>query len=65
MVVGTKLAYRFMLIFPLLAIEIKATRNGNSTNDSYWKQKFTSLNVVPCNTTSSPDIFHYLYLNNW
>ena len=55
---GTKPAYTFMVIISFLAIELKANPNGNPTNDFYWKQKSISLNVVQCNTTSWPIIFH-------
>ena len=34
-----------MVINPLLAIELKAIPNGNLTNDFYWRQKSSSLNV--------------------
>ena len=36
----------------LLAIELKATLNDNPTNDFYRRQKFSSVNVLQCNTTS-------------
>ena len=55
---GTKLAYIFMVINPSLAFEPNATPNGNPTNDFYWRQKFSSLNVVQRNTTSRPINFH-------
>ena len=35
-----------MVIVPLLTIELKATPNGNPTNDFYWL-KSCSLNAVP------------------
>ena len=39
-------------------IELKATPNGNPSNDFYWKQKSSSLNVVHYITTSRPIIIH-------
>ena len=47
-----------MVILPLLVIELKATPNGNPSNDFYWGQKFSSLNVVQYNTTSRPVVIH-------
>ena len=47
-----------MVIIPLLVIELKATPNGNPSDDFYWRQKSSSLNVVQYNTTSRPIIFH-------
>ena len=47
-----------MVIVHLLAIELKATLNGNPTNDFYWGRKSSFLNVVQCNTTSRRFIFH-------
>ena len=47
-----------MVITPSLAIELKATPNSNTTHDFYWRQKSNSLNVVQCNTTIMPIIFH-------
>ena len=35
-----------MVIIPLLVIELKATPNGNPSDDFYWRQKSSSLNVV-------------------
>ena len=55
---GTKPAYKFMVINPLVAIELKATPNGNPTNDFYWRQKSSSRNVVQCNTTSESITFY-------
>ena len=43
---GIKPAYKFMMIISLLAIKFKLTPNGNPTNDTYWRQKSSSLNVV-------------------
>ena len=43
---GTKPTYIFMVIIPLLVIELKATPNGNPNDDFYWKQKSSSLNLV-------------------
>ena len=43
---GTKPTYIFMVIIPLLVIELKATPNGNPNNDFYWRQKSSSLNLV-------------------
>ena len=43
---GTKPTYIFMVINPLLVIELKATPNGNPSNDFYWRQKSNSLNVL-------------------
>ena len=45
---STKPAYKFMVIILLLVIELKATHNGSSTNDCYWREKSCSLNVVQC-----------------
>ena len=36
-----------MVIIPLIVIELKATPNGNPSNDFYWRKKSSSLNVVP------------------
>ena len=55
---GTKPTYMFMVIIPLLVIELKATPNGNPSNDFYWRQKSSSLNIVQYNTTSRPIIIH-------
>ena len=38
--------------------EVKATPNGNPSDDFYWRQKSSSLNVVQYNTTSRPIIIH-------
>ena len=36
-----------MVIIPLLVIELlKATPNGNPSDDFYWRQKSSSLNLV-------------------
>ena len=61
---GTKPAYKFTLITPLLTIELEATSYGNQTNDFYWREKSSSLYVVQCNTTSRPIIFHRPKLYN-
>ena len=37
---GTKPTYIFLVIIPLLVIELKATPNGNRSDDCYWRQKF-------------------------
>ena len=59
---GTKPTYVFMVIIPLLVIELKANRNPS--NDFYWRQKSSSLNVVQNNTTSRPIIIHlYRYID--
>ena len=50
--------YILTVISPLLVIELKATTNGNPTNDFYWRQKSSFLNVVQNNTTSRPIISH-------
>ena len=42
----TKPTYLFMVIIPLLVIELKATPNGNLSDDFYWRQKSNSLNLV-------------------
>ena len=55
---GTKPTYIFLVIIPLLVIELKATPNGNPSDDCYWRQKSSSLNVVQYNTTSRPIIIH-------
>ena len=55
---GTTPTYIFMVIIPLLVIELKATPNGNPSDDFYWRQKSSSLNVVRYNTTSRPIIIH-------
>ena len=39
---GTKPTYKFMMINPLLAIELKATPKYNPTNDFHWRQKSSS-----------------------
>ena len=53
-----------MVIIPLLVIELKATPNGNPSDDFYWRQKSSSLNVVQYNTTSNRPtggiILHYI-----
>ena len=36
---GTKPAYILMAMIPLLAIQLKATCNGNPTCDFYWKKE--------------------------
>ena len=36
---GTKPTYIFMVIIPLLVIELKATLNGNPSDDFYCRQK--------------------------
>ena len=51
---STKPTYILMVIIPLLVMELKATPNGNPSNDFYWRQKSSSLNVVQYNTTSRP-----------
>ena len=51
-----------MVIIPLLVIDLKATPNDNPSNDFYWRQKFSSLNVVQYDTTSRSIIFHYPHL---
>ena len=43
---GTKPTYIFMAIIPLLVIELKAPPNGNPSDDFYWRQKSSSLNLV-------------------
>ena len=53
---GTKPTYIFMVMIPLLVIKLKATPNGNPSNDFYWRQKSSSLNVVQYSTTSRPII---------
>ena len=55
---GTKLTYIFLVIIPLLVIELRTTPNGNPSDDFYWRQKSSSLNVVQYNTTSRPIIIH-------
>ena len=55
---STQPAYIFMVITPLMAIELKATPNGNPTNNFYVRQESNFFNVVQCNTTSRPIIFH-------
>ena len=37
---GTKPTDIFMVIIPLLVIELKATPNGNPSDDFFWRQKF-------------------------
>ena len=54
---GTKPTDIFMVIIPLLVIELKATPNGNPRDDFFWRQKSSSLNVVQYNTTGRPIIF--------
>ena len=48
----------FMVIIPLLVIELKVTPNGNPSNNFYWMQKSSSLNVVQYDTTSRPIIIY-------
>ena len=48
----------FLVIIPLLVIELKATPNGNPSDDFCWRQKSSSLNGVQYNTTSRPIIIH-------
>ena len=55
---GTKPTYLFMVIIPLLVMELKATPNGNPSNNFCWRQKSSTLNVVQYNTTSRPIIIH-------
>ena len=55
---GTKPTYIFLVIILLLVIELKATHNGNPSDDFYWRQKSSSLDVVQYNTTSRPIIIH-------
>ena len=56
---GTKpTTYIFVVIIPLLVVELKATPNDNSSNDFYWRQKSSSLNVVQYNISSRPIIIH-------
>ena len=43
---GTKPAYKFIVVIPLLAIELKTTLNGYPTNDFYWRRKSNFHNVV-------------------
>ena len=59
---GTKSTYIFMVIIPLLVIELKATPNGNPSNDFYSRQKSSSLNVVQYSTTSRPIIIIHLQI---
>ena len=49
---GTKPTYTFMVIIPLLVIEPKATPIGNPSDNFYWRQKSSSLNLVQYNTTT-------------
>ena len=56
---GTKPTYIFLVIIPLLVIELKATPNGNPSDDCYWRQKSNSLNVVQYNTTVGLLLFTY------
>ena len=55
---GTKPTYIFLLIIPLLVIELKATPIDNPSNDFYWRQKSSSLSIVQYNTISRPIIIH-------
>ena len=43
---GTKPTYIFIVIIPLLEIELKATPNDNTSDDFYWRQKSSSLHLV-------------------
>ena len=56
---GTKPTYIFLVIIPLLVIELKATPNGNPSDDCYWRQKSRSLNVAQYNTTVGLLLFTY------
>ena len=56
---GTKPTYIFLVIIPLLVIELKATPNGNPSDDCYWRQKSNSLNVEQYNTTVGLLLFTY------
>ena len=56
---GTKPTYIFLVIIPLLVIELKTTPNGNPSDDCYWRQKSSSLNVVQYNTTVGLLLFTY------
>ena len=47
-----------MVIILLQAIKLKATPNGNLTNDLYGKQKSGSPNAMQCNTTNRGIILH-------
>ena len=60
---GTKPAYKFMVSIPLLAIELKATPNGNPINDFYSKRKSSSFNVVQWHTTSKPIIHIFFFFS--
>ena len=55
---GTKPTYIFLVIITLLVIKLKATPNCNPSDDFYWRQKSSSLNVVQYNTTSRLIIIH-------
>ena len=54
----TKPAYKFMAIISLLAIELKATPNGNQTNNFCWRRKSSSLNVL-CNETPTVGVLFF------
>ena len=47
-----------MVIIPLLAIELKATCNGNLIDDFYWRQKNLTL-LMLCNVTPPVDLLFF------
>ena len=53
----TKPAYKFMVIIPFLAIELKASTNGDPTNDMYWRRKSSSTDCDG-KTLGLPVVFH-------
>ena len=47
---GTKPTYIFLVIIPLSVIELKATPNGNPSDDFYWRQNSALsmlCNIIP------------------
>ena len=48
---GTEPAHEFMVIIPLLAIELKAIANVNPNDDFYWRQESNLTLLILCNVT--------------
>ena len=56
MAAGYQIRLQFMVISSVLAIQLKATFNGNQTNDFYWSHKSNFFNVVQCKPIDRPII---------
>ena len=57
---GTKPTYIFMVIIPLLVIELKATPNGNPSDGFYWRQKSIALSML-CNIIPPVGLLLFTY----